>query len=438
MNWFENWKPASRQERKLYLIAAGWFFCLLSSYYVLKPIREAMGVELGVARLPSLFLATLLSMLAALPIYNALVASLSRRWLVISVYQFFVICIALFAVAYQLLDHSGRLVVAQIYFVWVSVFAMWSVSLFWSVAADVFSSESAKRLFGPIAAAGTTGAIGASLLASQFSGRLGVVGLWVAAACVLQLSVWLGASLEKQATQLAGVRTIRSKQELGLAWTGGWHRALREVVWPMFRELFSSRYLLGITIYICLVALSATTVYSLLNQQVGLQIAESGDRVSFFAGVNLAIQLITVVLQSLFSARVLKHWGVGMTLTLLPLAYVAIFATLGSGLNLVVVTGSFILASSLAYGLTVPARELLFTVVGKSAKYRTKTLIDTVLFRSFDWVASAGVELALKQQWLVGYLVGLFVLSSGWSGLGYWLGSQQQRWAGTQAKDAAE
>jgi len=169
----------------LFLLAAGWFFCLLSSDYILKPIREAMGVELGVAKLPALFLATMLAMLVALPIYNFLVAKLSRRRLLLAVYQFFVLCIVAFVAAYSVLDLPGRLFVARVYFVWVSVFAMWSVSLFWSVAADIFDSESAKRVFGPIAAAGTVGAIASSLLASQMSGRLGVVGLWIAAAIVL-------------------------------------------------------------------------------------------------------------------------------------------------------------------------------------------------------------------------------------------------------------
>ncbi|MFO0036000.1 MAG: MFS transporter, partial [Planctomycetota bacterium] len=129
MNWTERWLPASKEERNLFLLAASWFFCLLSSYYTLKPIREAMGVELGVSQLPALFLATLLAMLVALPIYNLLVARLSRRWLVFSIYQFFVVCLALFIAAYQGLDQAGRLVVARVYFVWVSVFAMWSVSL---------------------------------------------------------------------------------------------------------------------------------------------------------------------------------------------------------------------------------------------------------------------------------------------------------------------
>jgi AAA family ATP:ADP antiporter len=435
MNWAERWLPANKEERSLFLLAASWFFCLLSSYYILKPIREAMGVELGVSRLPSLFLATLLTMLVALPIYNFLVARLSRRWLVISVYQFFVTCLAAFSLAYQGLDQEGRLVVARVYFVWVSVFAMWSVSLFWSVAADIFQSEAAKRLFGPIAAAGTTGAIASSLMASQLSGKLGVVGLWIAAAAVLQLAVLLGVKLEARATQLALVKIGVGRREAVGPPAGGWSGVLQEVLWPIVRDLYRSPYLLGTTAYICLVALAGTTVYSLLNQQVGLAITKPPERVAFFASVNLAVQLLTVVLQGVLSARLLSWWGVGRTLMLLPLAYVLIFGLFGWRLNLTLVTGAFILASSLAYGLTVPARELLFTVVDKSAKYRTKAVIDTVLFRSFDWLASVGIEQALKQQWLVGYLLGLVAVGVGWCGLGGWLGQRQQQQAEEQARN---
>ncbi len=434
MGWLTELLPKNRAESKLFLLAAGWFFCLLSSYYILKPIREAMGVELGVGRLPSLFFATLLTMLVALPVYNFLVARLSRRWLLIAVYQFFVLCIGLFALAYQGLDHSGRLVVARIYFVWVSVFAMWSVSLFWSVAADVFDSEAGKRLFGPIAAAGTTGAIASSLLANQFSGRLGVVGLWVMAGLVLQAAVGLGIRLERAA--VASGPQVPSGEGVppGNFSSGNSTSLLQEIVWPIFRDLWQSPYLLGTTVYICLIALGGTTVYSLLNQQVGLGIEQPERRVAFFAGANLAIQMITVGLQSVVSARLLKSWGVGRTLMLLPLAYALIFAVLAWRLNLNLVTGGFVVASSLAYGLTVPARELLFTVVDKSAKYRTKAFIDTVLFRSTDWLASTGVELAIKQQWLWSYLLGLVVIASTWSGLGYWLGRRQQVRAAEQGE----
>ncbi|MFN6207975.1 MAG: MFS transporter [Planctomycetota bacterium] len=427
MNWTERWLPASKEERNLFLLAASWFFCLLSSYYTLKPIREAMGVELGVSQLQALFIATLLAMLVALPIYNLLVARLSRRWLVFSIYQFFVVCLALFIAAYQGLDQAGRLVVARVYFVWVSVFAMWSVSLFWSVAADVFSSESAKRLFGLIAAAGTTGAIASSLLASQLSGRVGGVGLWIAAGLLLQLGVLLGLKLESKATALDPARTFRTRAEQGSVSNRSWSGVLEEVVWPIVRDLFRSAYLLGTTAYICLIALAGTTVYSLLNQQVGLAITEPTERVAFFAGCNLAVQLLTLVLQSLLSARLLSRWGVGRTLMLLPLTYGLIFALLGWQLNLALVAAAFIAASTLAYGLTVPARELLFTVVDKSAKYRTKAMIDTVLFRCFDWLASVGVEMAIKQQWLVGYLVALAAIATGWCGLGRWLGQKQQQ-----------
>ena len=237
----------------------------------------------------------------------------------------------------------------------------------------------------------------------------------------------LGLQLEKTANQSLIQRFAQAKEKAGFDWTGGLDGVLRELLWPIVKDLFTSPYLLGITVYICLIALGGTTVYSLLNYEVGLSFKESADRVSFFAGLNLGVQLVTVLLQSLLSASLLRSWGVGRTLMLLPLAYLLIFALLGWQLNLTMVAGGFVLASSLAYGLTVPARELLFTVVDKSAKYRTKTVIDTVLFRTFDYLASLGVELSLKQQYLFGYLLGLVAISSAWCSLGFWLGKKQQK-----------
>ena len=155
--------------------ALGWsfayFFCLLAGYYVLRPLRDEMGVAGGVRNLQWLFTATFLTMLAAVPLYGALVARLPRRRLIPIVYHFFAANIAVF---WLLLTFDiERLTVARVFFVWISVFNLFAVSVFWSFMADLFTSEQGKRLFAFIAAGGSAGALAGPALTVWLAVPLG-------------------------------------------------------------------------------------------------------------------------------------------------------------------------------------------------------------------------------------------------------------------------
>jgi len=157
-----------------------YFFCLLAAYYLLRPLRDEMGIAGGVKNLQWLFTATFLVMLAAVPLYGLLVARLPRRRFIPVVYRFFALNIAAFWLL--LLLGIGTQTVARVFFVWISVFNLFAVSVFWSFMADLFSSEQGKRLFGFIAAGGSAGALLGPAMTVGLAVALGAVNLLIVAA----------------------------------------------------------------------------------------------------------------------------------------------------------------------------------------------------------------------------------------------------------------
>src|SRR5947207_7655967 len=155
-SWLQRAVPATARERSAALWSFVYFFTLLAGYYVLRPLRDQMGIAGGVKNLPWLFTATFVSLLVAQPLYGALVARLPRIRFIPIVYHFFVANLILFWLLLVL--DVEKAIVARVFFVWVSVFNLFAVAVFWSFMADLFASDQAKRLFGFIADAGPGGA----------------------------------------------------------------------------------------------------------------------------------------------------------------------------------------------------------------------------------------------------------------------------------------
>src|ERR1700739_706497 len=180
--------PATRQERAAALWSFGYFFALLAGYYVLRPLRDQMGIAGGVRNLPWLFTATFVTLIVAQPLYGALVAKLPRARFIPLVYHFFVANLALFWLLLTL--GVAPVIVARVFFVWVSVFSLFAVAVFWSFMADLFTAEQSKRLFGFIGAGGTAGALLGPIITIGLSVPLGAANLLIAAAVLLELAVF--------------------------------------------------------------------------------------------------------------------------------------------------------------------------------------------------------------------------------------------------------
>ena len=231
-----------------------YFFCLLSAYYILRPLRDEMGVAGGVRNLQWLFTATFVTMLAAVPLYGALVARLPRRRFIPFVYHFFVSNLAIFWLLLAL--DIERQSVARVFFVWISVFVLFAVSVFWSFMADLWRAEQAKRLYGFIAAGGSAGALAGPALTVVLAERIGATNLLILAALLLEIAVFCAGRLEPAND------VQKTQNPIG----GGVLDGLLMVV--------RSPYIAGILLWVGLLSVAATFLYF---EQAAIVAAASSD-----------------------------------------------------------------------------------------------------------------------------------------------------------------
>lgn len=385
-----------------------WFFCILGGYYVIRPVREAMGVASGKDSLNWLFLATFVAMIIAVPIYAWLVAKLPRKRLVAVIYHFFAINLLLFWWLFQNDSEIVKLWVARAFFVWTSVFSLYATSVFWSVLADVFNSQSAKQAFGFIAAGGTIGAIAGSITASFLASRLETHHLLLVPIVLLELGLIFAAYLHRRATQSlsekgSGPFRIGSKNQVvhgdvaddAQKPHAGQSREQNHEGQPTGGGVIDgvvrvarSPYLLAICLSLFLGQLCATHIYLQQATIVGDAIPDSAGRTKLFADMNLYVQILTLVLQTSIAGLLTKRIGLAVALAATPIAYTIAFATLGVSPSLGVFVIADVIRRGLAYGVAVPAREILFTVVSRDDKYKSKGFIDTVILRGGDAISS--------------------------------------------------
>ncbi|HET7197781.1 MAG TPA: MFS transporter, partial [Burkholderiales bacterium] len=353
------------EEERALLWSFAYFFSLLAAYYILRPLRDEMGVAGGVRNLQWLFTATFVTMLAAVPCYGALVARLPRRRFIPLVYHFFVANLAAFWLLLAL--GVARETVARVFFVWISVFVLFAVSVFWSFMADVWRSEQGKRLYGFIAAGGSAGALAGPALTIGLSQLIGAVNLLIVAAALLEAAVFCARRLEVEK---------ESPSERQSAVGGG---AIDGIL-----MVLRSPYIAGITLWVALLSVAATFLYF---EQAAVVAAASDDpavRTRIFATVDLAVGVLTLGVQFLATGRLIQRYGVGPALALVPLVFAAGFAVLAAAPGLAVVIAFQALQRTATFAISNPAREVLFTVLERDEKYKAKNVIDIVAVRGAD------------------------------------------------------
>ncbi len=281
-----------------------YFFCLLAGYYVLRPLRDEMGIAGGVKNLQWMFTATFVAMLAAVPAFGALVAKLPRNRFIPLVYHFFVANIAIFWVLLTL-DYQ-RAIVARVFFVWISVFNLFAVSVFWSFMADLWTSEQGKRLFGFIAAGGSAGALAGPALTVLLARAIGPANLLIVAAAFLELAV-LCASRIFTAAQTVAPAQRGAQSPIGGGWLDGFLLVLR------------SPYLAGIALWVFLLSLAGTFLYFQQAHIVAAASSDPAERTRIFATIDLAIGILTLAVQFVATGRLIERFGVGRAAALLPL-----------------------------------------------------------------------------------------------------------------------
>ena len=388
MNAPERWLgwalPATPQERAAALWSFAYFFALLAGYYVLRPLRDQMGIAGGVRNLPWLFTATFLTLIIAQPLYGALVAKLPRARFVPVVYHFFVANLALFWLFLTL--GIVPVIVARVFFVWLSVFSLFAVAVFWSFMADIFSSDQSKRLFGFIGAGGTAGALLGPTITIALSGPLGPVNLLIAAAIFLEAAVFCVHRLEGAATLHGGVQAEP--------------RRLGGSAFAALPELIKSPYLLGVGAWVSLLSFCATILYFEQAHVVSALVHGAGSQTRIFAGMDLAVNLLSLATQIFATGQLLRRLGTGTTAGALPAVYVVGFIAVFLSPTLAVVMVVQVMQRWMNFAVANPARQVFFTVVGREEKYKAKNLIDVVIYRGSDalygWVFDSLQALGLK------------------------------------------
>ena len=412
--WLQRAVPATTQERSAALWSFAYFFTLLAGYYVLRPVRDQMGIAGGVRNLPWLFTATFLSLLVAQPLYGELVARLPRVRFISIVYHFFVANLVLF---WLLLTFDvERVIVARVFFVWVSVFNLFAVAVFWSFMADLFTAEQGKRLFGFIGAGGTAGALLGPVVTIWLSAPLGPVNLLIAAAVFLEAAVFCVHRIERVADAPTDVDPRRQR-------VGG-------SAFAALPELIRSPYLLGVAIWVSLLSFGATIAYFAQANIVSATIHDAAAQTRLFAGIDLAVGLLSLATQVFATAKFLKRFGTGIAAAALPAVYVVGFAAVAIAPSLSVVVTLQVAQRWMNFAIANPARQVFFTVVGREEKYKAKNLIDVVIYRGSDalygWVYDSLQALGLKLGAIA--LCALPVVA-GWLVLSTALGRTQERLA---------
>jgi AAA family ATP:ADP antiporter len=380
-----------------------------------------MAAASGAADLPWLFSATFLGMCLVSPLFALAVARFQRRRFLLVVYLASIACLLIFYVLWQSLGIDGRTWLGRVFFVWLSVFNMFVISVFWSVQADRFSTDQGKRLFGSIAVGGTLGTIAGSGLTLTLSGIIGKANLLLLSAGLLGLGLLSALALlgkKHGESNLAG----REGQVIGGSVLAG------------FRRTLHSPYLLAISGYILLMTMGPTLLY-MEKIRIGSSVFadNAAERLSFFTQVDLYTQLLTLVMQLFFTGHLIKHLGIGLTLCSLPLLSMIGFGILGAAdLGLASVFWVFVAfevtRQVLQRGLAKPSREVLFTLVTPEDKYKSKNFIDTVVYRGSDLGSVWFLDLARAALGSLAWMCLLmlpFMLC--WTGLGLLLGRQQRK-----------
>jgi AAA family ATP:ADP antiporter len=366
-----------------------YFFCVLAAYYVIRPVREQLSAAVGSTQLPWFYGATFVVTLALSPVFAALISRWPRRIVVPVVYVFFIGCLLAFV---PLFTHQGLLsprMLGIVFFVWVSVFNLFVVSVFWSFMSDIWSTEQARRLFPIIAVAGTLGAVAGPTLTRSLVGVIGVGPLLIVSASLLGVALFCVVLLG----QWARVHGARRNEV-------GHEDAVGGSMWDGLKQIFADPFMRGMAILLLLADGIGTVNYALVTDYSGATFADAVARTRFAANVDLAGNLLTMATQLFVTRWLLPRRGPGFVILVWALASVAVLmvvvfapdphAPLLAGMPAVAI--ALIVSRGLAYGMAEPARHSLYTRVPRSVRYKGQNAVDTAVWRFGDVAIASGMN----------------------------------------------
>ena len=408
-------------------VAVAWsfayFFCVLSSYYILRPVRESMAVGSGPNTIPWLFFGTFVTMLIATPVFGWVASRYARRQFLPWVYLFFITNILIFWVVFSIAidSDSDHVWLGRVFFVWLSVFNLFVVSVFWSFMADIYTREQGRRLFGVITAGGSIGALIGGGATSILVVTIGFQNLFPFAATLLLIAIFCITRLRQWVEQSHAddvLETAASKKPLGGNPFSG------------ITHVFSSRYFTGIAISSIIASLLGTALYMFMAQLVAQAIPDVDEQTRFFSNINNATNAIALLGQLLVVKHVVHRFGVGVSMSLLPVASVAGFILLAIEPTLAIVALITVLRRALGFGFSKPTTDMLYSVVTPEEKYKTKNFIDTAVYRSGDLIGTWSIKgFVVAGLSIPAISVLMLPFAAIWGAIAIWLGRDYRRQA---------
>jgi AAA family ATP:ADP antiporter len=399
--------------RGLYIATAYGFF-IMFSYYILRAVRdEISSADRG--NLQILWTAVFFVMLLAVPAYSWLVSKFSRGVFVPLANRFFIVCLLTFWCCLVFLPIDARPWIDRVFYVWTSVFALFVVTVFWGFMSDCFDNSQGKRLFSFIAVGSSVGGMTGSALTAGMAQVLPAFTLLLLACIPLEIASWCARLLHRRFQ--TGSVIIPGEAE----------RVISGTAWSGMRAVFASRYLMGIAAFITLMTFVSTVLYFQQASLVAEAFSDRGERTAFFARVDLVVSTLTIIFQVYLTARIIRWLGVGWTLAAIPVLMALGFVMLGLYPTLAVLVVVQVIYRAGRYGLTKPAREILWTVLGREEKYKSKPFLDAAIYRGGDLV-SGWIYTGLAA---VGLSIGAIALTAApvagiWAFLALRLGSKQE------------
>lgn len=429
--------------------SAAYFFFLMSGYYVLRPVRDEMGIVGGVKNLSWMFTGTLVAVALSNPLLAWLVSRYSRRRFIPLVYRFFQLNLLVFFALFAMSPAQLPVWPARAFFIWVSVFNMFAVSVFWGFMADLFNSEQGKRLYGFIGAGGTLGAACGAGLTHAFVVEIGTVRLLLISLVLIELAVQcvtcLGGifgddgacgrfDVAHPAPLVVDPTAARAddSEPIVLRYASGAVRSDSLAdggVWRALARVFVSPYLLMICLCLVIYTFTSTFVYFEQARIVSKAFSNSDVRTAYFARIDLYINVLTLILQALATSRIIAAIDVGWAQAVVPFVTVIGCLVLWRDPTPGVVLWFQVLRNTSNYAIGKPAREVLFTVVPRADKYKAKSCIDTFVYRGGDALGAWVYEGLKLLGGAAAAMLSVIPLAIAWAVMGLWLGRRQRRLA---------
>lgn len=398
-----------------------YFFCLLSSYYMLRSVREAMAIVSGVRNIPWLFTGTFTLMLLATPVFGWLTSKYPRRTFLPWIYYFFIANILIFFAVFTYAQNNeiNQVWISRAFFVWLSVFNLFVVSVFWSFMADIYSRQQSRRLFGVISAGGSTGALIGPIITSLLVTRIGFQNLLPLSALLLLLAVYCVYRLRRWVKQRDISEGVAQQQALKSQVIGG-------SAWAGAKFVLTTPYFAAIAFALACANFLGGATYMYMAEMVSITFEGTNRQTQIFANMDAMINALSFIGQLLVVKHSVRKLGIGGTLALLPVVSVVGFTLLAINPAFIIIAGLQVLRRSLGFGFSKPTSDMLYSVVSKEAKYKAKNFIDTTVYRGWDVISTWTIRL-ISGIGLSGVAMVCVPIALIWSFVVVWIGREYKR-----------